>query len=298
MSTAGPFDRVSAKVQNAKARTTQVVNRVREERPVASALQGLGGNVLDLSLIEEIQSFKPAEQFRNVRGLVEEMQQDYSYFSGGQGCGAECANFRYELKSLFNDYLALTGEVPALAGNTRLVDNIQRISDLVDYVPPRALYLLWQAIGSRIDDLGSIPEQIRQIQATLPVMEVVSNSVETVNNVGSRVDDSRLCAWTEQEHKPFIALYQGRLERAAWVIGAVGELIPELEVSGEVGVEGGVAAVMVTGSAEFTLKPTDTLKIGLKVMKLVPESVNWSIKMNLLRAEALCATADFASEVG
>lgn len=298
LASAGPFDRISNKSQSVKARTTQAVSKVRQERPVASALQGMGDNLPDLSLIEDIQKFDPRQQFNNTTRLLKKMQQDYDYFSGGQGCSAECASFRAELKSVFNDYLALTGEVPALAENTRLVEGIQRVTDLIDFIPPRALYQLWQAIGSRIDDLQSVPQQMRQILAALPVMEAVSATVDTANSAGSRVADSRMCEWADKEQKPFIALYQARLERAAWAIGTVAELIPEIEVSGEVGVEAGVGVGMVTGSAEFTLKPTDALKIALKVLKVVPETINWSIKMNSLRADALCATADYAAGIG
>lgn len=295
---AGPFDRISSKAQSVKARATGAVNKVRKDRPVASALQGLGGNLPDVSLIEEIQALNPREQFQNSTQLLRQMQQDYAYFSGGQGCGAECARFRTELKAIFSDYLALTGEVPALSENTRLVESIQRVSDIIDYIPPRALYQLWQAIGSRLDDLQAVPQQIRQILASLPVTEVVSNTVTDINQAGTWVADSPMCVWAAKDNKPFIALYQARLERFSWAVKTVADLIPDLSVEGEVGVEAGVAVGMVTGSAAFAMKPSDSLKIALKVMAVVPETINWSIKINMLRADALCASADFAADLG
>lgn len=314
---AGPFDRIASKAQSVKARAVNTANNVGQNRPVAGAVQNLrsnltgnlpdlggylpdlGGNLPDLSLIEDVQALNPRQQFQNTVGLLREMRRDYAYFTGGLGqCDSVCADFRAELKAVFSDYLALTYEVPVLSENSRLIESIQRVKDLIDYIPPAALYQLWQAIGSRVDDLQAVPQQIRQIVASLPVMEVVSNTVTDINQAGTWAAESPLCEWAAKDQKPFIALFQAELERFSWAVKTVADLIPDLSVEGEVGVEAGVGVGMVTGSAAFSLKPSDALKIALKVMAIAPETINWSIKINMLRADALCASAEFAADLG
>ncbi|MFC1773301.1 hypothetical protein ACFL3A_08115 [Pseudomonadota bacterium] len=294
---AGLYDKAKARTQAVKAKVSNTVSTVRQNQPIASAFQNLGQNLPGTELIDQVHELNPMEQFQNTRILLNQMQADYQYFSGGEGCAAECATFRMDLKTILDDFLRLADEVPALNANSRITESIQRTSGLIDYIPPRALYLMWQAIGSRLDDLHSVPDQIRGILAALPPVEDIPDiTVGYANIAGEQVAGSRMCEWADKEQKPFIELYQAKLEKLAWVLKTVEGFIPDVEAEGEVGVEAGIAVGMVTGSAAVSLKPTDQLKIALKALAVVPESVNWMIKMNTLRAKAVCATATLVAE--
>jgi len=144
--------------------------------------------------------------------------------------------------------------------------------------------------------LQSVPDQIRQVLAYLPPLEDVPGIVgDYASTAGEQVANSRMCEWADKDNKPFIALYQARLEQLAWVLKTIEGFIPDIEMEGEIGVEAGVAVGMVTGSAAVSLKPTDPVKIALKVMAVVPEGINWMIKINMLRADAVCETAGLAA---
>ncbi len=293
---AGLFDQVSNRAGNVKAHVSRTVTNVQQNRPVISALQNAGQYLPDNDLIEQLQELKIREQFQNTKNLLTQMQVDYQYFSGGEVCAAECATFRMDLKAIFGDFLLLANEVPALNANSRLTETIQRTSELVDYIPPRALYLMWQSIGSRLDDLQSVPDQIRRVLTALPALEDVSDIAgDYTGMAGEQVANSQMCEWADKKEKPFIALYQARLEQLAWILKTIEGFIPDIEMEGEVGVEAGVAVGMVTGSAAVSLKPTDPVKSALKVMAVVPETINWAIKINMLRADAVCETARLAA---
>lgn len=295
--TAGLFDKAKARAQTVKANVSRTVSRVQQNRPIISAFQNVGQELPDLDLIKQVQALKPLEQFRSTGRMLDQIQIDYQYFTGGEGCAAECGFFRTDLKGVMNEYLQLAGEVPALNANTRLSETLNRTNDLIDYIPPQALYLMWQAIGSRLDDLQSAPDQIRRILAALPPVEDIPDiTADYVSMTGEQVANSRMCEWAGQD-KPFIELSQARLEQLSWVIKTIESFIPDVEIEAEAGVEAGIAVGMVTGSAAVTVKPTDTVKAALKAMAVVPEAVNWMIKINVLRAKAVCAGAEFADGI-
>lgn len=216
------------------------------------------------------------------------MQADYQYFSGGQGCGATCAGFRASLKNIFNDFASLVGEVPALSGNAQLVANIQRTSNLIDYMPPRALYLMWQAMSAKIAELETMAYEIRQTLDSLPPLTEPAPGVamDTRSSTGS--SNGGVCAWAEQD-KPVLELIQARLELLGWDLEKIEGMIPDIEVKGEAGASAGAAVANGTASAGASVKPTDSLKIALKMLAYVPQRINWTIKMNVLRAKAVCS---------
>ena len=293
---AGMFDRAKQGIKTVKTRTGIVITNVQKRKPLATALQNAKQNLPGSALIEQVRELKLVEQLQDMVALLNQMQADYQYFSGGERCGAECTTFRIELKGVFNEFLALVQEVPVLNTGSGLAEKIQRVSNLVDYIPPRALYLMWQTMADQIPQLRAAAGEIRQALAALPPMQdVAGNTVEAVAS-GARSAGSAVCAWSDSAvDKPFVELIQARLEMFAWQLKSAEGLIPDIEVKAEAGAEAGAAVANVTGAAGMGIKPTDSLKIALKVMALVPERINWSIKINMLRARTVCKVADIAS---
>ena len=117
--------------------------------PIGRHRQGPGRRNL-----RPVKQLKVVEQLKQTMGLVQQMQADYEYFSGGEGCAATCAAFRSSLKNTFNSFALLVSELPALSSESGLVENMQRVSNLIDYLPPRALYLLWQAMSAQNGGTG------------------------------------------------------------------------------------------------------------------------------------------------
>ncbi|WP_125179839.1 hypothetical protein [Thiohalobacter thiocyanaticus] len=215
------------------------------------------------------------------------------YFTGGEGCNAHCAGFRASLRNTFNNFSALVDEVPALSGNGNLKANIQRMSNLIDYMPPRALYLMWQATSSRVAEMESMADEIRQALDTLPplmrpsTLGAPQTSADT-RNAGSG-SGSGLCAWSDQDDKPYVELIQARLEQLGWTFEKLAGIIPDLMVRGEAGVSAGAAVTNGEASAAVGMKPSDSMKISLKVLAAVPQEINWIIRINMLRAKVYCS---------
>lgn len=283
-------------LQNVKNRTQTVVQNVREKRPIANALQNASNNLPGSRLIEMVQELHLKEQLENTIALIQQMNIDYRYFAGGTfGCEAECKAFRKELKEVFEDFLWLVEDLPALNQRTRLIETITRVSDLIDYVPPRALYLMWQALEGRLDELRMAAVQIREMLAALPPLDIVSGIGDIAGMAGTYADNSPVCEWAREGDMPFIELVQAELERIAWALKTIEGLIPDVEVKAEAGAEGGVAVANVTGAAGAGVKPTDSIKIALKAIAVVPEGANWAIKLNILRAKVVCKVAAYAA---
>jgi hypothetical protein len=286
IATAGLLDKAKNRAQTAKARVSTTVTLVRQERPAANALKNIGQNLPDMEILEKVKELNIKEQLINTIRLMKEMQVDYQYFSGGSDCEAHCAEFREELKGVFADFLSLIDEVPVLSADPTLVDNLERVSNLIDYIPPRALYLMWQVLSGQLEQVRVAATTIRQDLASLPLLE------DDNAGTGTSSTGEAFCGWLEE--KPFVNLVQARLEMFAWRVKTAVDLIPDIEVKGDVGAEAGAAAgVAATVSADtgVSVKPTDQLKILLKAVAFIPERINWAIKINTLRAEVGCKIA-------
>lgn len=291
LASAGLADRAKARVQTAKTNTSAFVSKVQENRPLEKAKDAAA------DIFQDVQDMQVLEQFKESMHLIKHMQAHYQHFSGGQGCGATCSDFRRSLKNTFDNFASLAGDVPALSGNTQLVYNLQRTSNLVDYIPSRALYLMWQTMSAKTAEFESMSGEIRQmLDALPPLADPASFSPNPAHDAAAARStagsgNGGLCAWARQEDKPRIELLQARLEWMGWALEKVEGMIPDVETKAETGASAGAAVANGTASVGASVKPTDSLKIGLKTLATVPQSINWAIKINMLRAKVTCPAA-------
>jgi len=242
----------------------------------SSIRSNVSQKMADNDIVNMVKQLEVKSQLTNTLDLMKEMQRDYNYFSGGSACGGECSNFRFQLKEALYEYI--------LHADGMLIRNLERAEDIVDYIPPRALYPMWQIMGDRMEALKSKADSIRQDLASLPPLLDTNNMsirINSTNNSGSGYEEGAVCAWLDD--KPFVDLIQARLEQIAWTLNTSADIIPDIKVDGEAG-----AAAGVFGSAGVGIKPTDQIKILFKVIAAVPQQINWSIKINTLRAATVC----------
>lgn len=300
IATAGVFDKAKSRVKTTVTKAGTVVSNVREKRPVANAAKkagrklrnagqklrnGIEENLPGGHLFDMVKQFSPKAQIEEVVELMQHVNGDYAAFSGGMfGCQAVCANFREDLKDVLGSYLSLVEQVPALNKRQGLVRKIERMSRLVDVVPARALYPMWKSLDGRTDKLKTTAVNIKRMLESLPSLEDVQGFSQDAGGA--------VCDWANEENHHIAEWIQGELEHVAWGFKSLADVIPDLEVKGEAGAEGGVAVANVTASAGVGLKPTDYIKLILKTVALVPESINWAIKLNILRAKAICQVAN------
>lgn len=280
------------RIQMVKTNVGVHITNLRENRPLAQMVENAAAPAGEI--FQKVRELRVIEQFNEAVELMNAMQADYQYFSGGQGCSATCASFRASLKNIFNNFASLIGDVPALSGNPQLIANIQRTSNLIDYMPPRALYLMWQAMSAKVGELEAMTYEIRQTLDSLPPLmdpsgfgaNTMSAAADSKNTAGT--GNSDMCEWVNRDKKPVLDLIQARLEMLGWELEKVEGMIPDIEVKGEAGASAGAAVANGTASAGASLKPTDGLKIGLKLLAYVPQRINWAIKLNILRAKVVC----------
>lgn len=289
VATAGVLDKVKNRVTTTVTKAGTIISNVRENRPIASAVKRAGENLRnkikdklpDGPIANLVDQFNPLDQVQDVVGLIQHVNGDYVGFAGGWvGCQAECAIFREDLKDMFDAYLGIAERVPALQKRQGLVRNIKRMSGLVDVVPARALYPMWKALDGKIDNVKSSAAKIERLLETLPPL------ADMQAFAGSASD--AVCDWADKDNHPVAEWAQGELEHVAWGFKSAADIIPDLEVKGEVGAEGGIAVANATAATGVGLKPTDYVKMILKTVAAVPEQVSWAIKLNILRAKAFC----------
>ncbi len=294
---AGIFNKAKSSVAKvSKTAKSTAVSIVRKAKTIPNPIENLPGDVPGSELFELVQEMHIMEQLRDTVALMRQVQGDYRNFSGGvTGCEGECKAFRTELKGLFGDLLSLTEDVPVLQKRTNLIANIERTSDLIDYVPPRALYLMWQGTGDQLDELRFAAENIRQALIALPPFVEMSDIMGAVNGANSAVANSAICGWVNKDDKPVIEWLQAELEMQAWGFKTIEGYIPDAAVKLDIGVSAGAAVANGEAAAGAAMKPTDALKIALNISATVFEAINQAIKVNAARAKLVCAGAAYAS---
>lgn len=137
--------------------------------------------------------------------------------------------------------------------------------------------------------------EIRQTLDSLPpLMDPAGFGANTLHSSAdargtSGSNPGGICGWVNQADKPVLELVQARLEMLGWELEKAEGLIPDVSVKGEAGASAGAAVANGTASAGASVKPTDGLKIGLKLLAYVPQRINWAIKINTLRAKVVCS---------
>ena len=119
---AGWFDNAKNKVNSVKTKVSNKTSKIR-----SNVNQKIANN----DIINTVKKLEVKDQLTNMLDLMKEMQRDYNYFSGGSGCGGECANFRFQLKEAFYEYILLAKEVPSLNADGMLIKNLERAVDLI-----------------------------------------------------------------------------------------------------------------------------------------------------------------------
>lgn len=289
LAAAGWGDNLKSRARTVKSNASTLVTNVRDKAPLRNLANNAQGSVVEV--FDSIKGMHVLEQLNQTMGMVKQMQAEYEYFTGGEGCAATCASFRSRLKYTLDDFLSLAVEIPALNSQADLLENLQRMAVLIDYVPPRALYLMWQTMGAKMDELEAAAEGIRQTLASLPPLVDPAtfgpNILNSAANGANAVHDG-ICEWSDQANKPMLDLIQARLEMTAWQLEKSASLIPSLEVKAEGGASAGAAVANGTASAGVGIKPTDAIKMALNLIAAVPQRINWAIKLNTLRAKVIC----------
>ena len=301
LASAGLGDRVRSGIQTVRTGSSIVITNVQQHRPLANAVETVG--VPAAEIFDTVKQLQVVDQLKQTIALVQHMQADYDYFSGGQGCSATCASFRDRLKNVFGNFALLVSEIPALSSESGLIENIQRVAGLIDHLPPRALYLLWQTLSAKMDQLEAAADEIRQTLVNLPPLESVTGfgargtgmstmSVGTTvrgpaSNFASNVSD-RYCDWKDKEEDPWVKVVRARLEMFGWTVEQFENMIPDVEVKAEGGGTAGVAVANASANAGVGVKPTDGVKLFLKIVAYVPQRLSKSIELNILQANALC----------
>ena len=292
---AGPLGKSKNKAAGAVVHATKIVKKA--AKPVAKAVKKGSGQGPVAELLDIVQELNLTEQLRETIALMQQMDSDYGRFSGGSfGCKGECKAFRARLKATFEEFLLLIEDVPVLNDEPGLYENVARFADIIDFVPPRALYLMWQALDDQIDELQAASGKIRDLLANLPPLEPVTGIAAYVDSAATYATDSPICKWSGKKNKFYVEWVQAELEAVAWGLQTIDGLIPDLEITAKVGVKTGAAVANGIGAALAAMKPTDVAKIALKVVAAVPESINWAITLNVLRAEVVCKTAQLAAK--
>ena len=196
----------------------------------------------------------------------------------------------YLTKILFENYLSLVQEVPALSTSNNLINNLMRLIGIVDVIPPRALYPLWQILDGQLSELHQYADGIRYELLNLPFLE--DNTSMSGDTTGSTLSSNTagstnrpICDWIDD--KPLVELLQARLEMISWRLKTIEGFIPDVESKVAGGASAGPQAEVGVG-----MKITDQPKIMLKAIAYIPERINWLIKINVLRAKVVCKVTE------
>jgi len=299
LASAGLGDRVKSRIQTVKTSTGTLVTNVQQHRPLANAVGAAKEQVQEI--FDNVKEMNIVEQLRDTMGLIRQQQADYQYFSGGSGCQASCASFRQRLKNVIANYSQLVSEVPALSNARGLVDKLERAANLIDYVPARALYPMWQAMSDRLEDIEAASGQIRETLANLPPLrpigfglrsgiptrsDMLTSSTMSTRSAGG--GQGSYCDWANQKDQPWYDAVKGSFDSLSWLIDKIVDMIPDPEVKVQGGGTAGAAVVNAEAAAGVSVKPVQAAKFPLKVISLIVGTISKGMDENIRYSKAVC----------
>lgn len=264
---AGPIDRIKTRVEQTNAqvrairgRVNAIYNDIQEKRDM------LGADGKE-QLIEAI------------RTTVEYMQHaraDYADFVGADGCnsGSECGAFREQIQNMIKNFTALPTDLPFVESVPPVVSRLQKISNLVDHMPPPVLYVTAKSVGAPLENIATQMETVRTIANAMPhvptIREINEMGDATAKQVCSRVIDN-----------PHIALMQVALDNLSSALSDVAGLLPEtLDVT--------VAAF----GTNIKFPP----KLVLQVFSMIVKSIERKLKLRLAFVKSSCAILGYPTK--
>lgn len=163
---AGPIDKVKARVEQTHAQVRAIRGRV-------NAIYG------DLQEKREMLGAEGKEQLMEaIRTTVEYMQHaraDYAGFVAPDQCGpaSECGAFRERLKSVIQGFIALPEDLPFVETIPAAVNKLAKTAELVNYVPPPALYATEKSIGGPLGNVQNLLDTVHAVAAAMPKVPTI-----------------------------------------------------------------------------------------------------------------------------
>lgn len=264
---AGPIDKI-------KTRVEQTHKNVRAIRGRVNAVYG------DLQEKRQMLGAESKEQLvEAIRTTLEYMQHaraDYAGFVGPDNCGtaSDCGAFRGQIQDMIKDFIALPAELPFVENVPPVVNRLQKISNLVNHMPPPVLFVTEKAAGAPLENIKEQIETVRAIAAAMPpiptIREINEMNKQTAKQVCTTVIDN-----------PHIDLMQVALNNLSSNMSDVAGLLPEtLDVT--------VAAF----GTNIKFPP----KLVLQVFSLVVKSVERKLKLRLAFVKSSCAVMGFPAK--
>jgi len=226
----------------------------------------------DVELIEIMKVLNLKEILQNII-IMQPIQTDYHYISDGSECVAECVNYRIELRGLMNDLLSLIDHVPILNTDNALIGNLKNAMNLVDYMPPRAMYLLWKTLGGQLEHIRASVIHISQGLAPVPplddftVFNDTTYTYETMSKQEPNNESSSDIYARSAFEKPFVDFFQARLEMLVWRLHSLTNSGTDIEVRSQ-----GSVTTAVSTKADISLSPGDQGRNPLQLIAFIPDN--------------------------
>jgi len=160
------------KIQQVRGNVTELKNNVQKKvENVQDKIEDIDGDGLE-QIKDDIESM-----FR----FIKQTQASYKEFVGADKCGVRspCGVFRTELRSMIQSFVALPGELEFVEHVPPAVRQLEKMTKLVDFLPPPILFASETVLGNAFDEIRYRIELVRYAASQtpkLPTMDELSQA--------------------------------------------------------------------------------------------------------------------------
>ncbi|MGD8926568.1 MAG: hypothetical protein PVG20_06945 [Thioalkalispiraceae bacterium] len=271
----------SSKVENTKARVQARTHTVATK--VKAAPGNIKDRVEDISnklneiysqveanrpIMNKVKNGKMMQSLKEVVEFMQDSQEEYQYFANGQ-----VDDFRRDIQDMLYDFGYIVEAFPAIENGDKIMDKLDKVSNLIDKIPSQFLFIVHKAVGEKLADVREKVGNISKDLASLPrlpkprilLQDPHAYEVEMCKLVGSRANAVR------------IAVIKARLKRIIFTLKTITDYLPnDLTFNVTAVAGGGFTATKHPAQAPFQIPLT------------ILEAVELTIDNNVAIANALC----------
>lgn len=253
---AGWFSNVGTKVKTTAAKVAATPGNVENKvKDISAKINEIYGNIQEnRPLAEHLRNGHMMTTLKETLAFISDMREDYEQFAD---TGAD--PFRNDMKGMISNF----GQISQTFGQDNAVLNrLDKVTTLMDKVPTAFLYIMHQAVGSRLENVQEKVAQLQLRLSQLPSLPPLSAVVQAPANYA----DSLCPLVNDKPTKVTVAVLKTTIKSVSFALKTIKDYLPDdLVVTADVVAGGGLTMSKNPSQLPFQVALTIVDSLELKI---------------------------------
>lgn len=262
--------KVQTRVSTAATKTKETASNIKDKvEDISNKLNDIYSQIeSNRPLMNKVKNSPMMGNLKEILKFMQDAQEDYQNFANS---GAD--TFRRDMQDILYDFGNIISAFPAIERGDKMINKLDKVSDMMDKIPGQFLYVMHKAVGDKLADLrvkvGDLSNQLARLPK-LPKSRELYRDPQAYEVELCQLVDSRGAAVT-------VAVIQAKLKEIIWGLKTIASYMPDDLTFSVTAVAG--------GGFTATKHPA---KVPFKVPLTVLEAVELKISNDVSIANAMC----------